>query len=121
NLFVGMELPLWRGQWSSLFRRFSGRNVMNQFHASATNESGVFAGVGRERHRWGASCIAHAHWQPFPPRSCVLRLRLVGDEALILLSEVFFHLWRHTGSFEVAFPQLAPPGAAFASARRLLA
>jgi len=72
NLFVGMELPLWRGQWSSLFRRFSGRNVMNQFHASATNESGVFAGVGRERHRWGASCIAHAHWQPLPPRSCVL-------------------------------------------------
>lgn len=83
-------------------RRFSGRNVnkraipilsVNQFHSSATNESGVFAGVGRERRRWGgASCIAHAHWQPLPPRSCVLRLRLVGDEALILLSEVFIHL-----------------------------
>src|SRR5215470_15059692 len=118
------------GSGRSHFRRFSGRNVnkraipilsVNQFQASATNESGVFAGVGRERHRWGASCIAHAHWQPLPPRSCVLRLRLVGDEALILLSEVFFHLWRHTGSFEVAFPQLAPPVAAFASARRLLA
>jgi hypothetical protein len=92
---------------------------VNQFQASATNESGVFAGVGRERHRWGASCIAHAHWQPLP-RSCLLRLRLVGDEALALLSEVFVHLWRHTGSFEVAFPQ-APPGPAFASAMRLLA
>ena len=101
NLFAGMELPLWRGKWSSHFRRFSGRNVnkraipilsVNQFHSSATNESGVFAGVGRERRRWGASCIAHAHWQPLPPRSCVLRLRLVGDEALILLSEVFIHL-----------------------------
>ena len=109
NLFVGMELPLWRGQWSSLFRRFSGRNVMNQFHASATNESGVF--VGRERHRWGAWCIAHAHWQPL----------FVGDEALVILSGVFTHLWRHTGSFEAAFPQLAPPGPAFASAMRLLA
>jgi hypothetical protein len=113
---------------SSHPRRFSGRNVnkrsipihsVNQFQASATNESGVFAGVGRERHRWGASCIAHAHWQPLP-RSCLLRLRLVGDEALALLSEVFVHLWRHTGSFEVAFPQ-APPGPAFASAMRLLA
>jgi hypothetical protein len=59
----------------------------------------------------GASCIAHAHWQPLP-RSCLLRLRLVGDEALALLSEVFVHLWRHTGSFEVAFPQ-APRGPAF--------
>ena len=94
---------------------------VNQLHASATNESGVFTGVGRERHRWGASCIAHAHWHPLPPCSCVLRLRLVDDEALILLSEVFFRLWRHTGSFEVAFPQLALPGAAFAAARRLLA
>jgi hypothetical protein len=65
---------------------------MNQFHASATNESGAFAGVARERHRWGASCIAHAHWQPLPPGSSVLRLRLVGDEASILLSEVFVHL-----------------------------
>jgi len=65
---------------------------VNQFHSSATNESGVFAGVGRERRRWGASCIAHAYWQPLPPRSCVLRLRLVGDEALIHLSEVFVHL-----------------------------
>ena len=82
-------------------RRLSGRNVnkraipilsVNQFHSSATNESGVFAGVGRERRRRGASCIAHAHWQPLPPRSCVLRLRLVGDEALILLSEVLIYL-----------------------------
>src|SRR5262245_44824264 len=114
---------------SSHPRRFSGRNVnkraipilsVNQFHASATNESGVFTGVGRERHRWGASCIAHAHWQPLRPRSCVLRLRLVGDKALILLSEVYLHLWQHTGSFEVAFPQLAPPGPAFVSAMRLL-
>jgi hypothetical protein len=113
---------------SSHPRRFSGRNgnkrsipihSVNQFQASATNESGVFAGVGRERHRWGASCIAHAHWQPLP-RSCLLRLRLVGDEALALLSEVFVHLWRHTGSFEVAFPQ-APRGPAFACAMRLLA
>jgi len=40
----------------------------------------------------GASCVAHAYWQPLPPRSCVLRLRLAGDEALILLSEVFVHL-----------------------------
>jgi hypothetical protein len=111
-------------------RSFDGRTVnkrsiptlgVNQFHASATNESGVFAGVGRERHRWGASCIAHAHWQPLPPRSCVLRLRLVGGEALILLSEVFVHLWRHTGSFEVALPQIAPPGPAFVSVMRLLA
>ena len=101
NLFADMELPLWRGKWSSHFRRFSGRNVnkraipilsVNQFHSSATNESGVFAGVGRERRRWGASCIAHAYWQPLPPRSCVLRLRLVGDEASIHLSEVFVHL-----------------------------
>jgi len=62
NLFAAMELPLWRGKWSSHFRRFSGRNVnksaipilsVNQFHSSATNESGVFAGVGRERRRWG--------------------------------------------------------------------
>ena len=101
-----MELPLWRGQWSSLFRRFSGRNVMNQFHASATNESGVF--IGRERHSWGASCIAHAHWQPLPLRFCVLRLRVVGDEASILLSEVFFHLWRHTGLRRVASIQNNP-------------
>jgi hypothetical protein len=124
-LVAGMELPLYRAQWSSHRRRFSGRNVnkraipifsVNQFHASATNESGVFAGLGRERRRWGASCIAHAHWQPLPPRSYLPRLRLVGDEALVLLSEVFIHLWRHTGSFEVAFPQLAPPGPAFASA-----
>src|SRR5262249_26253829 len=95
---------------------------VNQFHASATNESGVFAGVGRERHRWGASCIAHAHWQPLPPRFCVLRLRLVGDEALVLLSEAFVNPWLPAGSLEVvAFPQLAPPGPAFASAMRLLA
>ncbi len=94
---------------------------MNQFHAIATNESGVFAGVGRERHRWGVSCISRAHWQPLPPHSCLPRLRLVGDEALALLSEVFVHLGRHAGSFEVAFPQLAPPGPAFASAMRFLA
>ena len=127
SLFAGMELPLCRGEWSSHFRRFSAHTVnkraipilsVNQFHSSATNDSGV-PGVGRERRRWGASCIAHAHWQPLPPRSCALRLRLVGDEALILLSEVFIHLWRHTGSFEVAFPQLASPGPAFAL--RLLA
>jgi hypothetical protein len=92
---------------------------VNQSHPSATNESGVFAGVGRERHRWGASCIAHAHWRPLPPRSCVLRLQFVGDEALAILREVFVHLWRHT--VEVAFPQLAPPGPAFVSAMRLLA
>ena len=117
-------------EWSSHPRRFSDRNVnkrsipilsVNQFQANATNESGVFAGVGRERHRWGASCISHAHWQPLPPRSCLPRLRLVGDEALVLLSEVFIHLGRHTGLFEVAFTQLAPPGPAFASAMRLLA
>jgi hypothetical protein len=94
---------------------------VNQFHASATNDSRVFAGVGRERHRWGASCIAHAHWQPLLLRFCVLRLRLVGDEALVLLSEVLIHLWRHTDSFEIAFPQLAPPGPAFVSVMRLLA
>jgi hypothetical protein len=102
NLLAGMGLPLCRGEWHP--RRFSGRNVnkrsmpilsVNQFQSSATNESGVFAGVARERHRWGASCISHAHWS---------RLRLVGDEALVLLSRVFAHLWRHTGSFEVAFP-----------------
>src|SRR5215813_6788560 len=117
------ELSPGRGARTTLYvcRRVPLRRCPRPPHyapASATNESGVF--IGRERHSWGASCIAHAHWQPLPPRSCVLRLRPVGDEALILLSEVFFHLWRHTGSFEVAFPQLAPPGAAFASARRLL-
>ena len=121
----GMGLPLCRP-----IRRFGSRNVnkrsipilsVNQFQASATNESGVFAGVGRERHRWGASCIAHADWQPLPPASCVLRLRLNGDGASIRLSKVFVDLWRHTGSFEVAFPQLAPPGPAFASVMRLLA
>jgi hypothetical protein len=94
---------------------------VNQSQASATNESGAFAGVGRERHRWGASCIAHAHWQPLLLRFCVLRLRLVGDEALVLLSEVLIHLWQHTDSFEIAFPQLAPPGPAFVSVMRLLA
>ena len=46
---------------------------------------------------------------------------LVGDEASVLLSEVFVHLGRHAGLFEVAFPQLAPPGPAFASAMRFLA
>jgi hypothetical protein len=93
---------------------------VNQSHASATNESGAFAGVGRERHRWGASCIAHAHWQPLLLRFCVLRLRLVGDKALVVLSEAFIHLCRHTGSFDVAFAQLALSGPAFASAMRLL-
>src|SRR5260370_7614280 len=108
----------------------SGRNVnkrsipslsVNQFHASATNESGVFAGVGRERHRWGVSCISRAHWQPLPPHSCLPRLRLVGDEALVLLSEVFVHLGGHAGSFEVAFLHLSPPGPACVALPRFLA
>ena len=82
-------------------RRFSGRNVnkraipilsVNQFHSSATNESQSLPGSAGKGVVGGASCIAHAHWQPLPPRSCVLRLRLAGDEALILLSEVFVHL-----------------------------
>jgi hypothetical protein len=119
-------LPLYRAEWSSHRRRFNGRNVnkraipilsVNQFHASATNESGVFVVSAS----LGALCISHAHWRPLPLRSCVPRLRLVGDEALVLLSKVFIHLWRHTGSFEVAFPQLAPPGPAFASVMQLLA
>jgi hypothetical protein len=121
-----------RLEWSSHPRRFSCRNVNNRTipscrvnlsTASATNESRVFAGVGRERHRWGASCISHAHWRPLPPRCWLL-----GDEALALLSEVCVDLWRHAGWFEVAFPQLVPPGPAFArapglslSAMRLLA
>ena len=85
---------------------------MNQFHASATNESGVFVGSAS----LGASCISHAHWRPLP-----LRSGLLGDEALALLSEVLIHLWRHAGSFELAFPQLAPPGPVFASVMQLLA
>jgi hypothetical protein len=44
------------------------------------------------RYRWGTSCIAYVHWQPLQLRFCVLRVRLVCDEALVLLSEVFFHL-----------------------------
>src|SRR5215831_14809813 len=57
--------------------------TMNQIHASATNEW-ESCRSRPERHGWGASCIAHAHWQPLPLRFCVLRLRVVGDEASIL-------------------------------------
>ena len=85
NLSSGMGLPLFSGLTIPIVS-------VNQLHASATNESGVFAGVGRERHRWGASCIFHAHLRPLPPRSCLLHLRLVGDEVSVLLSEVFVHL-----------------------------
>jgi hypothetical protein len=84
---------------------------VNQFHDSATNVSRVFTGFGRERHRWEASCISHAHGRPLPPRCSLL-----GDETLTLSSEMFVDLWRHAGSFEVAFPQHAPPGPAFARA-----
>ena len=92
NVLAGMGLP--RYVAVGLFPILN----VNQFHASATNESRVFAGVGRERHRWGASCIAHAHRQPLPSRSSLPRL-LVGDEALGILSGVFAHLWRYAGSF----------------------
>jgi len=51
-----------------------------------------------------------------------------GRRSLALLSEVCVDFWRHAGWFEVAFPQLASPGPAFArapglslSAMRLLA
>jgi hypothetical protein len=71
----------------------------------------------------GHPCICHAHWRPLPPRCCLL-----GDETLALLSEVCVDFRRHAGWFEVAFPQLASPGPAFArapglslSAMRLLA
>ena len=95
NLSAGLGLPLCRPTLigpAAVNKRSIPILSVNQFDARATNESGVFAGVGRERHRRGASCIVHAHWRPLPPHSCALRLRLVGDEALVLLSEVFFHL-----------------------------
>src|SRR5262249_40696737 len=84
---------------------------VNLSTASATNESRVFAGVGRKRHRWGASMHL----------SCALAaasaaLLPAGRRSLGSIERGVCRLLANAGWFEVAFPQLASPGPAFVRA-----
>src|SRR5262249_2154670 len=61
---------------------------VNLSTASATNESRVFAGVGRKRHRWGASM--HLSCAPAAASGALLP---AGRRSLALLSEVCVDFW----------------------------